>query len=56
MHQVSNALNISEEKLTDLNPSYVHKIIPVVEGQKNYIYIPDTLSSKFLNMNKIFMS
>ena len=49
MHQVSNALNISEEKLTDLNPSYVHKIIPVVEGQKNYIYIPDTLSSKFLN-------
>ena len=49
MHQVSNALNISEEKLTDLNPSYVHKIIPVVEGQENYIYIPDTLSSKFLN-------
>ena len=49
MHQVSKALNISEEKLTDLNPSYVHKIIPVVEGQKNYIYIPDTLSSKFLN-------
>jgi len=49
MHQVSNALNISEDKLTDLNPSYVHKIIPVVEGQENYIYIPDTLSSKFLN-------
>ena len=49
MLQVSNALNISEEKLTDLNPSYVHKIIPVVEGQENYIYIPDTLSSKFLN-------
>ena len=49
MHQVSNALNISEEKLTDLNPSYVHKIIPVVEGQENYIYIPDSLSSKFLN-------
>ena len=49
MHQVSKALNISEEKLTDLNPSYVHKIIPVVEGQKNYIYIPDTLSSKFLD-------
>ena len=49
MHQVSNALNISEDKLTDLNPSYVHKIIPVVEGQENYIYIPDSLSSKFLN-------
>jgi membrane-bound lytic murein transglycosylase D len=49
MHQVSKALNISEEKLTDLNPSYVHKIIPVVEGQENYIYIPDSLSSKFLN-------
>jgi len=49
MHQVSKVLNISEEKLTDLNPSYVHKIIPVVEGQKNYIYIPDTLSSKFLD-------
>ncbi len=49
IHQVSNALNISEEKLTDLNPSYVHKIIPVVEGQENYIYIPDSLSSKFLN-------
>ena len=49
LHQVSNALNISEDKLTDLNPSYVHKIIPVVEGQENYIYIPDTLSSKFLN-------
>ena len=49
IHQVSNALNISEDKLTDLNPSYVHKIIPVVEGQENYIYIPDSLSSKFLN-------
>lgn len=49
MHQVSKVLNISEEKLTDLNPSYVHKIIPVVEGQENYIYIPDSLSSKFLN-------
>lgn len=49
MRQVSNALNISEDKLTDLNPSYVHKIIPVVEGQENYIYIPDSLSSKFLN-------
>ena len=49
MHQVSKALNISEEKLTDLNPSYVHKIIPVVEDQENYIYIPDSLSSKFLN-------
>ena len=49
MHQVSKVLNISEDKLTDLNPSYVHKIIPVVEGQENYIYIPDSLSSKFLN-------
>ena len=49
MHQVSKVLNISEDKLTDLNPSYVHKIIPVVEGQDNYIYIPDSLSSKFLN-------
>ena len=49
IHQVSNALNISEDKLTGLNPSYVHKIIPVVEGQENYIYIPDSLSSKFLN-------
>ena len=49
IHQVSNALNIAEDKLTDLNPSYVHKIIPVVEGQENYIYIPDSLSSKFLN-------
>ena len=49
MHQVSKVLNISEDKLTDLNPSYVHKIIPIVEGQENYIYIPDSLSSKFLN-------
>ncbi len=49
MHQVSKVLNISEDKITDLNPSYVHKIIPVVEGQENYIYIPDSLSSKFLN-------
>ena len=49
MHQVSKVLNISEDKLTDLNPSYAHKIIPVVEGQENYIYIPDSLSSKFLN-------
>jgi membrane-bound lytic murein transglycosylase D len=49
IHQISKVLNISEDKLTDLNPSYVHKIIPVVEGQENYIYIPDSLSSKFLN-------
>jgi len=48
MHQISKVLNISEEKLIDLNPSYVHKIIPAVEGQENYIYIPDSLSSKFL--------
>ena len=48
IHQISKVLNISEEKLIDLNPSYVHKIIPVVEGQENYIYIPDSLSSKFL--------
>ena len=48
MHQISEVLNISEDKLVDLNPSYVHKIIPVVEGQENYIYIPDSLSSKFL--------
>ena len=48
IHQISKVLNISEDKLTDLNPSYVHKIIPVVEGQENYIYIPDSLSSKFL--------
>ena len=48
MHQISEVLNISEEKLIDLNPSYVHKIIPAVEGQENYIYIPDSLSSKFL--------
>mgnify|MGYP001372650879 FL=1 len=48
MHQVSKVLNISEDKLIDLNPSYVHRIIPVVEGQENYIYIPDSLSSKFL--------
>ena len=52
MHQVSKVLNISEDKLTDLNPSYVHKIIPVVEGQENYIYIPDTLSPKFLESEK----
>ena len=49
MHQISEVLNISEEKLIDLNPSYVHKIIPAVEGQENYIYIPDSLSSKFLD-------
>ena len=49
MRQISEALNISEDKLVGLNPSYVHKIIPVVEGQENYIYIPDSLSSKFLN-------
>ena len=48
MHQISEVLNISEEKLIDLNPSYVHKIIPAVEGQENYLYIPDSLSSKFL--------
>ena len=48
MHQISKVLNISEEKLIDLNPSYVHKIIPAVEGQENYLYIPDSLSSKFL--------
>lgn len=49
MHQISEVLNVSEEKLIDLNPSYVHKIIPAVEGQENYIYIPDSLSSKFLD-------
>ena len=38
MHQVSRVLNISEDKLTGLNPSYVHKIIPVVEGQETNIY------------------
>ena len=52
MHQISEALNISEDKLVDLNPSYVHKIIPVVAGQENYIYIPDTHSSKFLESEK----
>tara|TARA_Y100000766_G_scaffold282626_1_gene296356 strand:- start:973 stop:2112 length:1140 start_codon:yes stop_codon:yes gene_type:complete len=48
MRQISKALNISEDKLIGLNPSYVHKIIPVVEGQENYIYIPDSLTPKFL--------
>tara|TARA_B100001287_G_C22670766_1_gene525133 strand:+ start:470 stop:1609 length:1140 start_codon:yes stop_codon:yes gene_type:complete len=48
MRQVSKALNVSEDKLIGLNPSYVHKIIPVVEGQENYIYIPDSLTTKFL--------
>ena len=52
IHQISKVLNISEEKLIDLNPSYVHKIIPVVEGQENYIYIPDSLSSKFLDIEQ----
>ena len=52
MRQISEALNISEDKLVGLNPSYVHKIIPVVAGQENYIYIPDTLSSKFLESEK----
>ena len=52
MHQISKALNISEDKLVDLNPSYVHKIIPVVAGQENYIYIPDSLSPKFLESEK----
>ena len=52
MRQVSKVLNISEDKLTDLNPSYVHKIIPVVEGQENYIYIPDSITSKFLQSEK----
>ena len=52
MRQISEALNISEDKLVDLNPSYVHKIIPVVAGQENYIYIPDTHSSKFLESEK----
>ena len=52
MRQISEALNISEDKLVDLNPSYVHKIIPVVAGQENYIYIPDSLSPKFLESEK----
>jgi len=48
MRQISKALNISEDQLMNLNPSYIHKIIPVVEGQENYIYIPDSLTPKFL--------
>ena len=52
MRQISEALNISEDKLVGLNPSYVHKIIPVVAGQENYIYIPDSLSPKFLESEK----
>lgn len=52
MHQISTALNVREQKLIDLNPSYLHKIVPVVEGQKNYIYIPDSLVAKFLDREK----
>ena len=52
MHQISTALNVTEQKLMDLNPSYLHKIVPVVEGQKNYIYIPDSLVAKFLDREK----
>ena len=48
MRQISKALNISEDQLMNLNPSYIHKIIPVVEGQENYIYIPNSLTPKFL--------
>ena len=52
IHQISKTLGISKQKLIDLNPSYVHKIIPVIEGQENYIYIPDSLTAKFLDNEK----
>jgi membrane-bound lytic murein transglycosylase D len=52
MSQISKALNFPNEKLVDLNPSYVHKIIPVIESQQNYIYIPDSLVTKFLHIEK----
>ena len=52
MSQISKALNFPNEKLVDLNPSYVHKIIPAIESQQNYIYIPDSLVTKFLHSEK----
>ncbi len=52
IYQISKTLGISKQKLIDLNPSYVHKIIPVFEGQENYIYIPDSLTAKFLDSEK----
>ena len=52
LYQISKTLGISKQKLIDLNPSYVHKIIPVIEGQENYIYIPDSLTAKFLDSEK----
>ena len=50
--QISKALNFPNQKLIDLNPSYVHKIVPVIESQKNYIYIPDSLVTEFLDSEK----
>ena len=52
IHQISRVLNIPKEQLIDLNPSYVHKIIPVIEGQEHYLYIPDSLTVRFLDREK----
>ena len=52
MSQISKALNFPNQKLIDLNPSYVHKIVPATESQENYIYIPDSLVTEFLDSEK----
>ena len=52
IHQISRVLNIPKEQLIDLNPSYVHEIIPVIESQEHYLYIPDSLTVRFLDREK----
>jgi membrane-bound lytic murein transglycosylase D len=45
---ISKQINIPEETITFLNPSYIHSIIPSIKNKQYYLILPQTYTDLFI--------
>jgi membrane-bound lytic murein transglycosylase D len=45
---LSTILNIPKDSLLELNPSYIHQIIPSIKKHKYFVIIPTSYSDSFI--------